>query len=62
MTDRDFKLLTRDIRNKQKRIRLNKDFFPSKQFQEMEDAELKVDKELEDFTRRDVNELPFKTK
>ena len=60
MNDRDFKLLVMDMRNKQKRIRLNKDFFPSKQFEEMEQSETLIDQELERFTEQEQQELPFK--
>lgn len=60
MTPRDFYLLVREMRQKQKRVMLNKSFFESKQFKEMQDSEKEVDKALADFTKQELESLPFK--
>jgi hypothetical protein len=60
MNERDFYLLVRDMRDKQKKFMFNRDFFDSKQFKEKVEAEYAVDKALSEFTKKEQAELPFK--
>ena len=60
MTDRDFKLLVREYFQAKSRLeycdRTNFGDYSKKKI----DLEKRILSELEDFTRRDVEELPFK--